>query len=93
MRLLDALFYWVQMKLVAEARPEDVAARETVGFFAQILSEDHEVTAYEISSADEGKFYVTYTVKGEEPRTVWFDREAAELLLNDMGVYTKEDGE
>jgi hypothetical protein len=80
--LMDALFYWLQMRLVSESRPDDEAARETIFFFAQILSEDHQLTSYDVSSQDEAKIYVTYTVNGASPRTVWFDREAAEHLLN-----------
>ncbi|WP_211246690.1 hypothetical protein [Cohnella pontilimi] len=82
MSLIDALFYWLQMKLVCEARPDDEAARATVDFFAQILSEDHDLLSYDLTSQNEVKIYVTYTVKGESERTVWFDREAAEQLLH-----------
>ncbi|MFC5703622.1 hypothetical protein ACFPVX_20240 [Cohnella faecalis] len=93
MRLLDSLFYWLQMKLVSEARPDDGAARETVLFFAQILSDDHQLTSFQIESKDELKWYVSYSDKDGAVKTVWFDREAAEMLLHDMGVYTKEDEE
>lgn len=93
MRLMDALFYWLQMKLVADSRPDDEAARETLAFFAQILSIDHELTEYAIQSMDEMKIYMSYSAKDGTGRTVWFDREAAEMLLHDMGVYTKEDEE
>jgi hypothetical protein len=80
--LMDALFYWLQMKLVSEARADDEAARATIDFFAQILSEDHELTSYQVTLQDEAKIYITYTVKGGAERTVWFDREAAEHLLH-----------
>jgi hypothetical protein len=72
------------MKWVSSARPEDEAARETLLFFAQILSEDHELTSFDVSSEDSGKIYVTYYKADGSTRTVWFDREAVEQLNRDM---------
>ncbi len=34
MNLQDTLFNWLQISIVAEARPEDGAARETKDFFS-----------------------------------------------------------
>jgi hypothetical protein len=82
--LMDALFYWLQMKWVSSAHPDDEAARETLLFFAQILSEDHELVSYDVSSEDAGKVYVTYTKTDDSVRTVWFDRDAVEQLNRDM---------
>jgi hypothetical protein len=82
--LMDALFYWLQMKWVSSAHPDDEAARETLLFFAQILSEDHELTSFEVSSLDAGKVHVTYLKSDGSSRTVWFDREAVEQLNRDM---------
>jgi hypothetical protein len=84
MRLTDALFYWLQLRLLADARPGDQAARDSLAWFAQILTEDHRLTAFDVSAMEESKVYVTYTVRDEEPRTVWFDREAAEQLMRDL---------
>jgi hypothetical protein len=88
--LMDALFYWLQMKLVSEARPDDGAAVETISFFAQILSEDHGLASFEVSSMDEAKIYVAYKLKDGDGRTVWFDREAAEQMLT-APVFTKDE--
>lgn len=84
MSLMDALFYWLQMKWISSARPDDEAAKETLRFFANILSEDHELTSYDVSSVDAAKVHVTYTAKDGSSRTVWFDREAVEQLNRDM---------
>ena len=84
MSLMDALFYWLQMKWVSSAHPDDEAARETLLFFAQILSEDHELVSHEVSSIDAGKVHVTYAKTDGSTRTVWFDREAVEQLNRDM---------
>ena len=37
MRLDDALFNWLQIQIVAEARPDDNAAAETRDFFLRDL--------------------------------------------------------
>lgn len=84
MRLTDTLFYWLQMKLMTEARPEDEAARESLHFFAQILSEDHELAEFAVVSKDSAKIYVDYRLRNETPKTVWFDREAAEQIVRDL---------
>ncbi|BBI34700.1 hypothetical protein [Cohnella abietis] len=84
MSLMDALFYWLQMKWVSSARPDDEAARETLLFFAQILSDDHELTSFDVTSEDAGKVHVTYCKTDGSTRTVWFDREAVEQLNRDM---------
>jgi len=80
--LMDSLFYWLQMKLVCEARPSDDAARETALFFAQILSEDHGLTEFGISSEDDAKIYVAYRNAEGVERTVWFDKEVAEQMVH-----------
>ena len=90
MSLMDSLFYWLQMKLVCDQRPDDEAARDTALFFAEILSEDHGLVSFEISSKDEAKIYVTYRQESGSERTVWFDREAAEHLLHNPIVSREE---
>lgn len=93
MKLMDALFYWLQMKWISSARPEDEAAKETLLFFAQILSEDHELTSFDVSSVEPAKVYVTYAGQDGTERTVWFDREAVEQLNRDMfGASGEPDG-
>ncbi len=97
MKLMDALFYWLQMKWISSARPDDEAAKETLLFFDRILSEDHELTSFDVSSVEPAKVYVTYAGRDGTTRTVWFDREAVEQLNRDMfgaeGVSADEDDE
>ncbi|MFC4599386.1 hypothetical protein [Cohnella hongkongensis] len=82
---MDALFYWLQMKWIVSERPDDEAARETLAFFTQILSEDHRLTSFDVGSTDEHKVYITYVAEeGGASRTVWFDREAVEQLNREM---------
>lgn len=84
MRLTDTLFYWLQTKLMLGRRPEDEAAQESLRYFAQILSEDHGLRSIRVASMDRSKIYVSYEDREGAEQTVWFDREAAEQLGNDL---------
>lgn len=83
MRLQDALFNWLQMKIVVEGRPDDRSAHDTLQFFAQILEEDHQIETAEISERDDQFIHIRYTVSGET-QTMKFDRLAVEQLLHDI---------
>ncbi|MCI3919724.1 hypothetical protein MO973_05700 [Paenibacillus sp. TRM 82003] len=88
MRLQDALFNWLQIKLVADGRPDDNAARETVDFFEEILKEDHGLALFAIGNVDDTMYYVTYELEGMK-KTQMYDREAAEQLLADINANPK----
>jgi hypothetical protein len=88
MVLQDALFNWLQIKIVSDARPEDGAAKETLGFFEQILTEDHKLTSFSISGSDETMLYVQYEVDGKSKKQM-IDRERAEQLLTDINSNPK----
>ncbi len=83
MKLQDALFNWLQIKLVAEARPEDKAARETFDFFCTILTEDHKLADFEVSRIDQTMYYIAYTENSTVKKQM-FNRESAEQLLDDI---------
>lgn len=85
MRLYDALFNWLQIHLVAEARPDDHAARETVRFFEEILREDHHVSEFRVDEEDETMIHVRYTVDGKTKRQM-FDKESAAQMLTDLNA-------
>jgi hypothetical protein len=81
-RLSDALFNWLQIQVVWDARPSDRSARDTVRFFEDMLREDHAVTG--LTKRLDGDVYVVeYEREGgkEEAR---FPREAADQLLKDI---------
>lgn len=82
MKLQDALFNWLQISIVAEARPEDRAAAETRDFFEVILREDHHLTQFSYT-AEDNVYRIQYETAGEQ-RTQQFDRESAEQLLEDI---------
>lgn len=88
MKLEDALFNWLQIQLVASARPDDGAAQDTVLFFAQILTEDHGLSHYEIAKMDETMIHVKYEKDGRAKLQL-FPRERCEQLLTDIEANPK----
>ena len=83
MNLQDALFNWLQIRIVADARPEDNAALETCQFFAGILEEDHKLQHFQIVRVDDTMYHVQYESEGKTKKQL-IDREAAEQLLHDI---------
>lgn len=88
MRLEDALYNWLQIKIVVDARDDDHAAHETLQFFDTILQEDHKLESYTVTEADEFTYAVNY-VQGGQNFTLKFDREAASKLLEDINSNPK----
>lgn len=82
MKLTDALFNWLQIAIVSEARPMDKSAKETVLFFEHILKEDHGVTELtkEINEAQ----YVLHFLMNDEKKTESIFRDSADKLLQDI---------
>lgn len=88
MKLDDALFNWLQIRIVADARPDDQAARDTADFFHTMLTEDHHIESVSIRSKGEESLQVVYTKEGtEHVRT--FDRGLSEQLLHDINANPK----
>ena len=84
----DALFNWLQIKLVADARPDDHAAKETLAFFEEILREDHQLVNFHIARMDDTMYYVHYEVDGTAKKQM-YDRELADKLLEDINSNPK----
>ncbi len=83
MKLEDTLFNWLQIQIVANERPDDNAARETVEFFRTALAEDHGVEEVEVIDISEDMLQVHYAVSGEKKHRS-YDREFAYQLLHDI---------
>ncbi|MGG1637797.1 hypothetical protein [Paenibacillus sp. NRS-1760] len=83
MKFEDALFNWLQIKLVADARPDDNAAFETLTFFEQILTEDHGLTEFVITKTDDTMVHVKYEKDGRTKLQL-YPRELGEQLLTDI---------
>ncbi|WPS86791.1 hypothetical protein SMD22_20115 [Brevibacillus halotolerans] len=79
MRLADALFNWLQIRVVVDFRNNDRSASDTEAFFQQILREDHKVDQLQVQM-EEGGYLVTYTIDNEL-HEMSFDREAVDALL------------
>lgn len=80
MKLMDALFNWLQIEVVAKARPDDRSARDTADFFRSILAEDHGVAELTYEK-DTTMYHLRYTTAGEE-KVQPFPNEAVHALLD-----------
>ncbi|WP_134700241.1 hypothetical protein [Ammoniphilus sp. YIM 78166] len=79
MSLYDTLFNWLQLWLVAEARAEDEAAKDSMEHVTQMLKEVFDAEVKEVKrQADQ--YLVTYRKEGIEATEV-FRKETAETLL------------
>ncbi|MBC8079753.1 MAG: hypothetical protein H7X86_05380 [Gorillibacterium sp.] len=90
MNLQDALFNWLQIKLITEARPDDGAAVETLAFFEEILHVDHGLEQVELAEIDANMVHIRYTVEGITKQHK-FNRELAGKLLADIKSAPKND--
>jgi hypothetical protein len=78
----DALYNWLTIKIVSDARPDDTAAKETTALFEEILRDEHHLSNIEITT-DEIMYYVTYQ-EGKESKKTRFPRELIEVTLNQI---------
>ncbi len=79
MTLYDTLFNWLQLWLVAEARPEDEAAKVSMEHVTEMLKEvfDAEIKAVKLEAE---QYLVSFEKEGIET-TEAFRKESAETLL------------
>ena len=82
MTLDDALFNWLQIKHVAENRPDDLAAHDTYQFFSEILLEDFKLT--DLSSTQEEGMYVIRFLQDNEQKEKKFPAEFVHQLFIDI---------
>lgn len=80
--LQDALYNWLTIKIVCDARPDDSAAIETRDFFEDIITSQHHVSNIQITT-DDVMYYLTY-LQGEETKKTRFPRELIEVMLNQI---------
>ncbi|MFC8686677.1 hypothetical protein [Brevibacillus porteri] len=79
MKREDALFNWLQIQVVADARPEDRSALDTAAFFLQLLKEDHQMS--DIGYRQEGNWYVLFGNAESQALEVRYPAESVEALL------------
>ncbi|MFC4076580.1 hypothetical protein [Salinithrix halophila] len=87
MRLEDALFNWLQIRVVWNARPQDRSAEETTRFFYEILAEDHGVEELYVMM-EKDRYTVRWQQKGQE-QCREFEREQVEQLLRSIEAEPK----
>jgi hypothetical protein len=80
--LQDALYNWLTIKVVADARPDDQAAKETERLFAEILKKDFHVT--NISVTKDKVMYAIKYEKDNEEKTARFPVELIEVMLEQI---------
>ncbi|MCQ6558292.1 hypothetical protein [Paenibacillus mendelii] len=88
MRFDDTLFNWLQIQVVAQARPDDQAAADTRDFFELMLTEDHNIAGLRIEKTDETMIHVRYEQEGRS-KLKMYPREVGEQLLVDINSNPK----
>ncbi|WP_078547379.1 hypothetical protein [Litchfieldia alkalitelluris] len=78
----DALYNWLSIKIVADARPDDTAAVETYKMFDNILKDDHKVRDIVITK-DDVMYYVSYIHEEVEKKTR-FPIELIDVMFNQI---------
>ncbi|MFP3411863.1 hypothetical protein SB773_09645 [Bacillus sp. SIMBA_074] len=78
----DALYNWLTIKTVAEARPDDSAAQETYVLFRNMIYEEHKLRNVEVEKNEE-MYLITYGIEGEI-RCARFPVEAIDCFLDQM---------
>ncbi|AIK39915.1 MULTISPECIES: hypothetical protein [Bacillus] len=78
----DALYNWLTIKTVAEARPHDAAAQETYLLFHHMLHEDHQLRDITVEKKED-MYLVTYEQEGEKHSTR-FPIELIDCFLDQM---------
>ena len=82
MKLQDALYNWLSIKVVCDERPDDTAARDTEMFFMQILQDDHQVNINAVTKM-EPFYFVEYKV-GDEMKKQRFPIELIDIMVDQI---------
>jgi hypothetical protein len=80
--LQDALYNWLSIKVVAEARPDDQAAQDTLQLFQKILEEEHRLENIRVEK-NEVMYSVTILQNGKE-KQMKFPIELIEAMLQQI---------
>jgi hypothetical protein len=80
--LQDALYNWLSIKVVAEARPDDQAAQDTLQLFQKILEEEHRLENIRVEK-NELMYSVTFLQNGKE-KQMKFPIELIEAMLQQI---------
>lgn len=57
----DAVYNWLSIKLVADDRPDDRSAQDTVAFFRQLLRDEHHIEDIEYQRLEDMYYVICHT--------------------------------
>jgi hypothetical protein len=80
--LQDTLYNWLTIKVVAEARPDDKSAQDTMKLFESILTDDHKLTEISVTK-DDPMYYVSY-IKDGVAQKIRFPIELIDVMLEQI---------
>ena len=79
MTLYDVLHNWLQLKIVADVRPDDEAARVSLEHVADILEQEHHAKISSVNK-NEDTYEIIYLIDAVEKKQS-FNARTAEVLL------------
>ncbi|KXG10409.1 hypothetical protein PNH38_03645 [Anoxybacillus rupiensis] len=80
--LQDALYNWLTIQVVADARPEDHAAQDTAQLFKNILKIDFQIE--KVAFVKEEEMYIVSYQKGGKEQATRFPVEFIEGMLEQI---------
>ena len=80
--LQDAIYNWLTIKIVSDARPDDTAALETTQMFERMLADEHKVLSHEVKR-DALMYYVTVEQE-DNSKEYRFPRDLIEVMLDQI---------
>ncbi|WP_028398875.1 hypothetical protein [Ectobacillus panaciterrae] len=78
----DAIYNWLTIKVVAEARFDDQAAQETYELFDDMLRNDYGISKVMVEKLED-MYFITYEI-GEQTKTTRFPLELIDCYLDQM---------
>ncbi|KYD07304.1 hypothetical protein [Saccharococcus caldoxylosilyticus] len=82
--LQDALYNWLTIYVVAQARPDDMAAQETASFFYKILRHDFQITELQVNKDGAGEMYIVHYERNGEKQMARFPVELIDVMLEQI---------
>ncbi len=80
--LQDIIYNWLSIQVVSDARPEDIAAKQTAEHFWVMLKEEYHLESVNVEK-DEVMYLVKYTKEGIE-KSYRFPVELIESMLEQI---------
>lgn len=78
----DAIYNWLSIRVVVDARPDDNAACETEAWFATSLTEEHHISNVKYVKEDE-RYFVTYMQNGQT-KQMKFPADMIDMMINQI---------